>query len=75
LRLRIADSKYCRTTPFNQTKCSWGTTQNRDAAHLLRVTLSHLHHKLKIDPKLPSHILTEPGVGYRLTTESSDWVA
>ena len=53
----------------------WGTTQYQDAAHLLRVTLSHLRHKLHIDPKLPSHILTEPGVGYRLTTESSDWVA
>jgi two-component system KDP operon response regulator KdpE len=53
----------------------WGTTQYQDAAHLLRVTLSHLRHKLQIDPKLRSYILTESGVGYRLTTESSDRVA
>jgi two-component system, OmpR family, KDP operon response regulator KdpE len=52
----------------------WGATQYQDAVHLLRVTLSHLRHKLEIEPAGLRHILTEPGVGYRLRTEASDWV-
>lgn len=50
----------------------WGGTHYQDAVHLLRVTLSHLRRKLNIDPMKPSYIATEPGVGYRLRTESSD---
>jgi two-component system, OmpR family, KDP operon response regulator KdpE len=38
--------------------------------HLLRVTLSHLRRKLRPDPTKPRYIVTEPGVGYRLRTES-----
>jgi two-component system, OmpR family, KDP operon response regulator KdpE len=51
----------------------WGATQYQDAVHLLRVTLSHLRRKLQIDPIGIRHIVTEPGVGYRLRTEQSDW--
>jgi two-component system, OmpR family, KDP operon response regulator KdpE len=48
----------------------WGRTQYQDAVHLLRVTLSHLRAKLHPDPVRPRYIVTEPGVGYRLRTES-----
>ena len=51
----------------------WGGTQYQDAVHLLRVTLSHLRRKLRPDPMKPRYIVTEPGVGYRLRTESSGW--
>ncbi len=48
----------------------WGTTQYQDAVHLLRVTISNLRHKLNCDPRVLRYIVTEPGVGYRLRTES-----
>jgi two-component system KDP operon response regulator KdpE len=46
----------------------WGTTQYQDVVHLLRVTVSNLRRKLECDPGLARHILTEPGVGYRLAS-------
>jgi len=49
----------------------WGRTQYQDAVHLLRVTLSHLRRKLHPDLTGPRFIVTEPGVGYRLRTESA----
>jgi two-component system, OmpR family, KDP operon response regulator KdpE len=52
----------------------WGRTQYQDAVHLLRVTLSHLRRKLRPDPRKPRYIVTEPGVGYRLRTESSGYL-
>jgi two-component system KDP operon response regulator KdpE len=52
----------------------WGRTQYQDAVHLLRVTLSHLRRKLRPDPMKPRYIVTEPGVGYRLRTESSGYL-
>jgi len=43
----------------------WGN--NRDIpAHLLRVNISNLRHKLESNPAQPTLIITEPGVGYRL---------
>jgi len=43
----------------------WGN--NRDIpAHLLRVNISNLRHKLEINPAQPDLIITKPGVGYRL---------
>ena len=51
----------------------WGGTQYQDVMHLLRVTLSHLRRKLRPDPTKPSFIVTEPGVGYRLRTETSGY--
>jgi two-component system KDP operon response regulator KdpE len=53
----------------------WGRTQYQDAVHLLRVTLSHLRRKIRLDPMSPRYIVTEPGVGYRLRTESSGYSA
>ena len=51
----------------------WGRTQYQDAVHLLRVTLSHLRRKIHLDLMSPRYIVTEPGVGYRLRTESSGY--
>lgn len=48
----------------------WGGTQYQDVVHLLRVTLSHLRRKLRPDSMKPRYIVTEPGVGYWLRTES-----
>jgi len=38
-------------------------------SHLLRVHMSNLRHKIEKDPSHPRYILTEPGVGYRLTVD------
>ena len=43
----------------------WGTAYQSEA-HMLRVNISNLRHKLEPDPARPAYILTEPGVGYRL---------
>ncbi|GAP13294.1 response regulators consisting of a CheY-like receiver domain and a winged-helix DNA-binding domain [Longilinea arvoryzae] len=45
----------------------WGTGYE-DEAHLLRVNISNLRHKIESDPAQPRYILTESGVGYRLKT-------
>jgi two-component system, OmpR family, KDP operon response regulator KdpE len=37
----------------------------------LRVYIGSLRRKLEIDPAQPKHIVTEPGIGYRLVTEES----
>ena len=43
----------------------WGSGYEEEA-HLLRVNISNLRHKLESDPAQPRYILTESGVGYRL---------
>jgi two-component system, OmpR family, KDP operon response regulator KdpE len=43
----------------------WGPDE-ADHGHRLRVNISNLRHKLEADPSRPTHIITEPGVGYRL---------
>lgn len=43
----------------------WGTAYENET-HLLRVNVSNLRRKIEKDPASPQHILTEPGVGYRL---------
>jgi two-component system KDP operon response regulator KdpE len=50
----------------------WGRTGYQDAVHLLRVTVSNLRRKLTRDASILRHIVTEPGVGYRLRPDS-DW--
>lgn len=43
----------------------WGPAHVEDAPYL-RVFIRNLRHKLEPDPARPTHIMTEPGVGYRL---------
>ncbi len=43
----------------------WGTAYESEA-HMLRVNVSNLRRKIEKDPAKPQHVITEPGVGYRL---------
>jgi two-component system KDP operon response regulator KdpE len=43
----------------------WGGNYEANS-HLLRVNVSNLRRKIENDPLRPQHILTEPGIGYRL---------
>ena len=43
----------------------WGIAY-LEQPHVLRVNISNLRRKLEADPSRPKHIITEPGVGYRL---------
>ncbi len=43
----------------------WGAGYGSEL-HMLRVNISNLRRKLEQDPTRPVHIVTEPGVGYRL---------
>ena len=47
----------------------WGGLCYEDELHLLRVNVSNLRRKLESDAARPRHIVTEPGVGYRLRTD------
>jgi two-component system KDP operon response regulator KdpE len=46
----------------------WGNAYESET-HLLRVNVSNLRRKIERDPAKPQHIITEPGVGYRLRAE------
>ena len=43
----------------------WGTEHAEDTGYL-RLYVSQLRRKLEVDPAHPVHLLTEPGMGYRL---------
>ncbi len=50
----------------------WGSPHKyEEEAHLLRVHISNLRTKIEIEPARPRHIITEPGVGYRLKAEEN----
>jgi two-component system KDP operon response regulator KdpE len=44
----------------------WGAEYG-DETHYLRVHVAHIRAKLEADPSRPRYLITEPGVGYRLT--------
>jgi two-component system KDP operon response regulator KdpE len=46
----------------------WGP-KHTEQSHYLRVYMAQLRRKLEADSSRPRHLRTEPGVGYRLTTE------
>lgn len=43
----------------------WGAS-SEDQSHYLRIYINQLRKKIEENPSDPKHILTEPGVGYRL---------
>lgn len=47
----------------------WGVGYDQEL-HMLRVNVSNLRRKIEPNPARPRHIITEPGVGYRLRTEA-----
>jgi two-component system KDP operon response regulator KdpE len=47
----------------------WGP-EHLEEPQYLRVFMGQLRRKLEVDPAHPRHLITEPGVGYRLLTES-----
>jgi two-component system KDP operon response regulator KdpE len=49
-------------------KAVWGP-QHEEQAHYVRFYMGQLRRKLEPDPARPRYIRTEPGIGYRLTTE------
>jgi len=46
----------------------WGGVQGAQP-HYLRVYMAQLRQKMEADPARPKHLITEPGVGYRLRVE------
>lgn len=44
----------------------WGRTCSEDQSHYLRIYINQLRKKIESKPSEPKHIITEPGVGYRL---------
>lgn len=54
-----------RVVPQNEIlKSVWGP--RADQSHYLRIYVGQLRKKIEVDPAHPRHLLTEPGVGYRL---------
>jgi len=49
----------------------WGPNHTEQAQYL-RVYVAQLRRKLEGDSARPRHLLTEPGVGYRLVTEAAE---
>ena len=47
----------------------WGIAY-LEQPHVLRVNISNLRRKIEVDPSRPQHIITEPGIGYRLKLPS-----
>lgn len=43
----------------------WGPMAS-DQSHYLRIYFAQIRKKIEVDPSSPKHIITEPGVGYRL---------
>lgn len=48
----------------------WGPSYI-EHTHYLRIYMGQLRHKLEVDPARPRFLLTEAGVGYRITDEEN----
>ena len=48
----------------------WGPAYATEA-HYLRVYMGQLRRKIEADPARPRHLITEPGVGYRLRVDDA----
>jgi len=46
----------------------WGPGYE-DETHYLRVHVAHIRSKIEREPSRPRHLITEPGIGYRLRDE------
>ena len=46
----------------------WGPAYE-DETHYLRVHVAHIRSKIEREPSRPRHLITEPGIGYRLRDE------
>lgn len=44
----------------------WGVLAQEES-HYLRIYIKQLRKKIELNPAMPVHIITEPGVGYRIT--------
>jgi two-component system KDP operon response regulator KdpE len=64
----LARNRDCVVTHSQLMKEVWGP--NRADTRSLRVFITTLRKKLEVDPTRPTHIVTEPGVGYRLVVDS-----
>ena len=40
-----------------------------EETHCLRVHVAHIRSKIESEPSRPRHLITEPGIGYRLRDE------
>lgn len=52
-------------TPRHLLRAVWGPSAENET-HYLRVYVGQLRRKIEVDPSRPCHLITEPGVGYRL---------
>lgn len=52
-------------TPKQLLRAVWGPAAENET-HYLRVYVGQLRRKIEADPSRPRHLVTEPGVGYRL---------
>jgi len=68
LLARHAGKVLTRTQILNQI---WGPNY-LDQPHVLRVNISNLRRKIESDQSWPRHIITEPGVGYRLKVSGNE---
>jgi two-component system, OmpR family, KDP operon response regulator KdpE len=63
--IRHADQVVTHSQLLNEV---WGPN-HAEQIHYLRVYMLQLRRKLEADPARPRYLRTEPGIGYRLTTE------
>jgi two-component system, OmpR family, KDP operon response regulator KdpE len=64
--IRHADQVVTHSQLLNE---AWGPNHT-EQTHYLRVYMVQLRRKLEADPARPRYLRTEPGIGYRLVTES-----